>query len=149
VLNAVDQFCTDYEHRIREMGGIGFFLGGIGPDGHIAFNIRGSDFFSTTRLVEPNYETRAAAATDLGGMEVARTKHVITIGLRTITFNQATRWRSSSRPARPRPKSSPAPSTANLRNEYPGFGPRRAAQRPLLPHPWCQPWPCRDRRSWT
>jgi glucosamine-6-phosphate deaminase len=69
------------------MGGIGFFLGGIGPDGHIAFNIRGSDFFSTTRLIEPNYETRAAAASDLGGMEVSRTKHVITIGLQTITYN--------------------------------------------------------------
>ncbi len=87
VLAEVDQFCTDYEHKIREKGGIGFFLGGIGPDGHIAFNIKGSDFYSTTRLVEPNYETRAAAATDLGGMEVARAKHVITIGLQTIVQN--------------------------------------------------------------
>ncbi len=86
VLTAVDQFCTEYERKIRDMGGIGFFLGGIGPDGHIAFNVRGSDFYSTTRLIEPNYETRAAAATDLGGMEVARAKHVITIGLRTITY---------------------------------------------------------------
>ena len=86
VLERVDQFCTDYERRIRELGGIGFFLGGIGPDGHIAFNIRGSDLFSATRLLEPNYETRAAAATDLGGMEVARRKQVITIGLRTITY---------------------------------------------------------------
>lgn len=87
VLEQVDQFCTAYEQKIREMGGIGFFLGGIGPDGHIAFNVRGSDLFSTTRLLEPNYETRAAAASDLGGMEVARTKQVITIGLRTITYN--------------------------------------------------------------
>lgn len=87
VLRAVDDFCTDYERRIRELGGIGFFLGGIGPDGHIAFNIRGSDLFSTTRLLDPNYETRAAAASDLGGMEVARHKSVITIGLRTITYN--------------------------------------------------------------
>jgi len=87
VLAAVDQFCTEYERRVRQMGGIGFFLGGIGPDGHIAFNIRGSDFYSTTRLTEPNYETRAAAAADLGGMDVARRKQVITIGLRTITYN--------------------------------------------------------------
>ncbi|MCP4251752.1 MAG: glucosamine-6-phosphate deaminase [bacterium] len=87
VLVAVDQFCTDYERKIRELGGIGFFLGGIGPDGHVAFNVKGSDFYSTTRLIEPNYETRAAAATDLGGMEVARAKHVITIGLGTITYN--------------------------------------------------------------
>ena len=70
------------------MGGIAFFLGGIGPDGHIAFNVRGSDFFSTTRLTEPNYETKAAAASDLGGMEVARRKQVITIGLRTISHRK-------------------------------------------------------------
>ena len=88
VLRAVDDFCTDYERRIRELGGLGFFLGGVGPDGHIAFNIRGSDLFSTTRLLDPNYETKAAAATDLGGMEVARHKSVITIGLATITYNQ-------------------------------------------------------------
>ena len=44
------------------MGGIGFFLGGIGPDGHIAFNVRGSRFYSVTRLTGTNYETQAAAA---------------------------------------------------------------------------------------
>lgn len=86
-LRAVDEFCTWYETRIREMGGIGFFLGGIGPDGHIAFNVRGAARFSTTRLTDANYETKAAAASDLGGIEVARDKHVITIGLATITYN--------------------------------------------------------------
>ncbi|MBE7559759.1 glucosamine-6-phosphate deaminase [bacterium] len=88
VLEAVDQFCSDYERRIREMGGIGFFLGGIGPDGHIAFNVKGADVFSTTRLAETNYETKAAAAGDLGGIEVSRNKHVITLGLSTITYNR-------------------------------------------------------------
>ena len=87
VLEEVDQFCTDYEQRLREAGGLGFFLGGIGPDGHIAFNVRGSDLFSTTRLTEANYETKAAAATDLGGIEVSRNKSVITIGLSTITYS--------------------------------------------------------------
>ena len=70
------------------MGGIEFFLGGIGPDGHIAFNIRGSDHFSTTRLTKTNYETQAGAASDLGGIEVARNRLVITIGLSTITYNK-------------------------------------------------------------
>ncbi len=90
VLRAVDQFCTDYESRIRELGGIGFFLGGIGPDGHIGFNVRGSDHYSTTRLTQTNYETQAAAATDLGGIEISRNRLVITIGLQTITFNPNT-----------------------------------------------------------
>jgi glucosamine-6-phosphate deaminase len=81
----IDQWCHDYEERIRALGGIGFFLGGIGPDGHIAFNMRGSDHHSTTRLTETNYETQAASATDLGGIEVAKKRLVITVGLATIT----------------------------------------------------------------
>jgi len=88
-INRVDWFCMEYERKIREMGGIGFFLGGIGPDGHIAFNVRGSSFYSVTRLTGTNYETQAAAATDLGGIEISRSRLVITIGLATITYNQS------------------------------------------------------------
>jgi len=87
VIGRVDVFCMDYETRIREMGGIGFFLGGIGPDGHIAFNVRGSSTYSVTRLTGTNYETQAAAAADLGGIEISRNRLVITIGLGTITYN--------------------------------------------------------------
>ena len=89
VLERIDEWCIEYERKIREMGGIGFFLGGIGPDGHIGFNIRGSDFFSTTRLTRTNYETQAAAAQDLGGMEIAGKRLVITIGLSTVTYNRS------------------------------------------------------------
>jgi len=88
VIETVDQFCTDYEAKIRNLGGIGFFLGGIGPDGHIAFNIQGADHYSTTRLTATNYETQAAAAGDLGGIEVSRNRLVVTIGLKTITYNK-------------------------------------------------------------
>ncbi len=83
----IDNWCTNYEKKIRALGGIGFFLGGIGPDGHIAFNTRGTDHNSTTRLTPTNFETQAASAGDLGGIEVSRTRLVITIGLGTITFN--------------------------------------------------------------
>jgi glucosamine-6-phosphate deaminase len=84
---AVDNWCMQYENRIRELGGIGFFLGGIGPDGHIAFNTKGSDHNSTTRLTATNFETQAAAAGDLGGIEISRNHKVITIGLGTLTYN--------------------------------------------------------------
>lgn len=83
----IDEWCTNYEEKIMALGGIGFFLGGIGPDGHIAFNIKGSDHFSTTRLIETNFETQAVAAGDLGGIDVSKNRLVITIGLRTITYN--------------------------------------------------------------
>lgn len=83
----IDNWCSTYEQKIRDKGGIGFFLGGIGPDGHIAFNIKGSDPFSTTRLTSTNFETQAVAAGDLGGIEVSGNRQVITIGLETITYN--------------------------------------------------------------
>ena len=87
-LQTVDQWCYDYEQNIRRQGGIGFFLGGIGPDGHVAFNVAGSDHNSAARLTPTNYETQAAAAVDLGGIEIARKRLVITIGLSTITYNR-------------------------------------------------------------
>jgi len=83
----IGDWCRSYEDSIREMGGIGFLLGGIGPDGHIAFNTRGSDHHSPTRLTPTNFETQAVAAADLGGIEVSRNRLVITIGLETITYN--------------------------------------------------------------
>lgn len=83
----IDDWCSEYEKKIREKGGIGFFLGGIGPDGHIAFNIRGSDIYSTTRLTATNFETQAVAASDLGGIEVSSNRLVITIGLDSIVYN--------------------------------------------------------------
>ncbi len=86
-LEHIDQWCQDYENKIRSLGGIGFFMGGIGPDGHIGFNVRGSDHYSTTRLTETNYETQASAAGDLGGIEISRKRLVITIGLGTIAYN--------------------------------------------------------------
>ncbi|MCD4709710.1 MAG: hypothetical protein K8R52_02615, partial [Bacteroidales bacterium] len=84
---SIDNWCSEYEQKIRDKGGIGFFLGGIGPDGHIAFNVRGSDHYSTTRLTETNFETQAVAAGDLGGIEISKNRLVITIGLDTITYN--------------------------------------------------------------
>jgi glucosamine-6-phosphate deaminase len=89
ILLKVKAFCDSFEERLASKGGIGFFLGGIGPDGHIAFNQEGADHSSTTRLVNFNYPTAAAAAGDLGGIEVARGKAAMTIGLRTITANPA------------------------------------------------------------
>src|SRR5690554_397165 len=83
----VDNWCADYEKKIRALGGIGFFLGGIGPDGHIAFNTRGSDPHSSTRLTVTNFETQAVAAGDLGGIEISRNKLIITLGLESITYN--------------------------------------------------------------
>ena len=45
----LDAECAHYEQMIREAGGIDLFIGGIGPDGHIAFNEPYSSLTSRTR----------------------------------------------------------------------------------------------------
>jgi glucosamine-6-phosphate deaminase len=49
--------CKNYEARIEGYGGIELFLGGIGPDGHIAFNEPGSSLVSRTRVKTLSYDT--------------------------------------------------------------------------------------------
>jgi glucosamine-6-phosphate deaminase len=50
--------CAAYEDAIRAAGGIDLFLGGMGEDGHIAFNEPGSSLASRTRVVALTQETR-------------------------------------------------------------------------------------------
>ena len=50
--------CAAYEEAIRKAGGIDLFLGGIGPDGHIAFNEPFSSLNSRTRVMTLTYDTR-------------------------------------------------------------------------------------------
>lgn len=52
--------CQQYEDKIKAVGGIDLFLGGIGPDGHLAFNEPGSSLASRTRDKELNYDTKIA-----------------------------------------------------------------------------------------
>ena len=50
--------CAAYEEAICAAGGIDLFLGGIGEDGHIAFNEPFSSFASRTRVVTLTEDTR-------------------------------------------------------------------------------------------
>ena len=45
----LDAECARYEEKIKSYGGIDLFMGGIGPDGHIAFNEPGIFIDSRTR----------------------------------------------------------------------------------------------------
>ena len=58
----LDEECKLYEEKITKYGGIDLFLGGIGPDGHIAFNEPGSSLASRTRIKTLNYDTIIANA---------------------------------------------------------------------------------------
>ena len=54
--------CDRYEANIKAVGGIELFIGGVGIDGHIAFNEPGSSLKSRTRIQPLTYNTRLANA---------------------------------------------------------------------------------------
>ncbi|MBR7063870.1 MAG: glucosamine-6-phosphate deaminase, partial [Treponema sp.] len=49
--------CDDYEKAIKDAGGIHLFFGGIGNDGHIAFNEPGESLYSRTHVASLTEDT--------------------------------------------------------------------------------------------
>ncbi|KAJ2779575.1 Glucosamine-6-phosphate isomerase (Glucosamine-6-phosphate deaminase) (GNPDA) (GlcN6P deaminase) [Coemansia javaensis] len=76
--------CERYEAKIASYGGIELFLGGIGPDGHIAFNEPGSSLQSRTRVKTLAYETIIANARFFGGDVSKVPKLALTVGVGTV-----------------------------------------------------------------
>jgi len=76
--------CEDYEKKIKESGGIELFVGGIGPDGHIAFNEPGSSLVSRTRVKTLAQDTILANARFFGGDINAVPKQALTVGVGTV-----------------------------------------------------------------
>ncbi len=76
--------CQRYEDKIKSYGGIHLFLGGVGPDGHIAFNEPGSSLASRTRDKELTMDTIIANARFFGGDINAVPKLALTVGVGTI-----------------------------------------------------------------
>lgn len=83
----IDDWCSRYDDEIKAKGDIGFLVTTLGSDGRVAFNIKGTSLHSNTALRQTNFATQADAASSLGGIEVAKNRLVITIGLETITRN--------------------------------------------------------------
>lgn len=65
----VADFCSEYERKIDEAGGLDLQILGIGRTGHIGFNEPGSPLDSGTRLVTLDHVTRTDAASDFFGQE--------------------------------------------------------------------------------
>jgi glucosamine-6-phosphate deaminase len=84
--NATDleEECDSYEERVRKIGGIDLFLGGIGPDGHIAFNEPGSSLSSRTRIKTLTYDTRVANSRFFAGDATKVPKTALTVGVATV-----------------------------------------------------------------
>ena len=76
--------CQHYEDMIREAGGIDLFLGGIGPDGHIAFNEPGSSLRSRTRIKTLTSDTRIANSRFFDNDPEKVPAHALTVGVGTV-----------------------------------------------------------------
>jgi glucosamine-6-phosphate deaminase len=76
--------CEAYENSIKKFGGINLFIGGIGPDGHIAFNEPGSSFSSRTRIKTLTYDTRVANSRFFDNDINKVPRMALTVGIQTI-----------------------------------------------------------------
>ncbi|KAK7098085.1 glucosamine-6-phosphate isomerase 1-like isoform X1 [Littorina saxatilis] len=80
----LEKECREYEDKIKAAGGIQLFVGGIGPDGHIAFNEPGSSLVSRTRVKTLAQETIDANSRFFGGDLSKVPKQALTVGVGTV-----------------------------------------------------------------
>ncbi len=80
----LDEECRRYEEKIKSLGGIDLFLGGIGPDGHIAFNEPGSSLTSRTRKKALTTDTIIANSRFFENDINAVPKTALTVGVGTV-----------------------------------------------------------------
>ena len=76
--------CDQYEEKIRKAGGIDLFMGGVGEDGHIAFNEPFSSLNSRTRLKTLTQDTIQVNARFFGGDISLVPKTALTVGVGTV-----------------------------------------------------------------
>lgn len=80
----LEKECIEYEKKILKYGGLNILLGGIGMDGHIAFNEPGSSLTSRTRVKSLNYDTIQANSRFFKNDTHKVPTMAITIGIGTI-----------------------------------------------------------------
>ena len=76
--------CGNYEKQIASYGGIDLFVGGIGPDGHIAFNEPGSSLTSRTRVKTLTTDTIVANSRFFDNDMNKVPKTALTVGVGTV-----------------------------------------------------------------
>lgn len=80
----LEEECARYEQAIVDAGGIDLFIGGIGPDGHIAFNEPGSSLASRTRIKTLTTDTIVANARFFDNDTNKVPKLALTVGVGTV-----------------------------------------------------------------
>jgi len=80
----LEKECKEYEKKIEQYKKINFFFGGIGSDGHIAFNEPGSSLSSRTRVKNLASETIEANSRFFEGDCNSVPRQALTVGIGTI-----------------------------------------------------------------
>lgn len=80
----LDKECERYEKKIARYGGIHLFVGGIGPDGHIAFNEPGSSLASRTRIKTLTEDTIIANSRFFDNDTSKVPRRALTVGVQTV-----------------------------------------------------------------
>ncbi len=80
----LEEECRRYEDKIKSVGGIRLFMGGVGEDGHIAFNEPGSSLSSRTRDKELTYDTILANSRFFDNDVEKVPKLALTVGVGTL-----------------------------------------------------------------
>ncbi|EZG79458.1 glucosamine-6-phosphate deaminase [Gregarina niphandrodes] len=80
----LEEECARYEEKIKSYGGVELFMGGVGNDGHIAFNEPYSSLTSRTRIKTLAQDTRIANARFFGNDPTAVPPKALTIGVGTL-----------------------------------------------------------------
>ena len=83
VASDIEAECASYDQRIKDAGGIDLFLGGVGTDGHIAFNEPGSSLSSRTRIKTLTTKTIVANSRFFDTVDDVP-KTAVTVGIGTI-----------------------------------------------------------------
>ena len=76
--------CQRYEDKMKALGGIDLFVGGVGADGHIAFNEPGSSLASRTRVKTLTMDTKVMNSRFFGGDPDKVPATALTVGVGTI-----------------------------------------------------------------
>jgi len=79
----LEEECASFETAIAKSGGIELFLGGVGTDGHIAFNEPGSSLASRTRPMFLADDTILANSRFFGSIDKVP-RMALTVGVQTI-----------------------------------------------------------------
>ena len=77
--------CTDYEKAIASFGGIDLFMGGIGVDGHLAFNEPFTSLSSRTGIRMLTTDTRIVNSRFFGGDPEKVPSMALSVGIGTVT----------------------------------------------------------------